>query len=142
MTKRPASIMMIEDNMTDIKRTRSALKHARVLNELTVFQQAEPALADLTDPSRPLPDLILLDLSLPGMSGLDFLQQVKAAPELKRIPVCTVSSSQAEADIAKSWDLGVVGYIVKPIDLATLQATMEHLATFYLEIVVLPPKSL
>jgi CheY-like chemotaxis protein len=135
---RPAQIMMIEDNPADQIVTKRALKRARVLNEVQIFETAETALTALQDASAATPDLILLDLSLPGMSGQQFLSHLKENSAFKHIPVAALSSSQAESDIVSSWDLGVIAYLVKPVAFGELCEIMEHLTALYLQFVVLP----
>ncbi len=134
--------MMIEDNPADQIVTKRALKRARVLNEVQIFDTAEAALTSLQNTSGAtpdlIPDLILLDLSLPGMSGQQFLSRLKEDPDFKHIPVAVLSSSQAQSDIASTWDLGAVAYLVKPVAFGELCEIMEHLTALYLQFVILP----
>lgn len=139
--KRPARIMMIEDNQVDIIRTTKALENSRFLNSLDTFEYAERALDSLRSSNADgdgLPDLILLDLNLPGMNGQEFLAAVKADSELRRIPVVALTSSDQDSDIIRSWDLGVAGYIVKPIGMDTLLDVIDTLGHLFFELVVLP----
>lgn len=135
---RAARILMVEDNEVDSMRARKALETARFLNEITEFEYAEAALEYLQDPDVPLPDLVLLDLNLPGMSGQEFLALVKADDRFKRIPVVALTTSESDQDILSSWDLGVSCYIVKPVTLPRLSEVMDQLGGLYFEMVTLP----
>ncbi len=130
--------MMIEDNEVDSMRARKALAGARFVNEISEFEFAEAALESLRNPDNPIPDLILLDLNLPGMTGQEFLAAIKAEVPLKRIPVVALTTSETDQDILSSWDLGVVGYIVKPVTLARLAEVMNQLTGLYFEMIALP----
>lgn len=136
--RRPARIMMIEDNEVDSMRAREAFQGARFLNDIVEFEYAEAALEHLNDPNTQHPDLILLDLNLPGMSGQEFAAALKAEAELKGIPVVALTTSTADQEILSSWGLDVVCYIVKPVTLARLSEVMDQLAGLYLEMVTLP----
>ena len=132
--------MMIEDNETDILRASAALRQTDVPAFSSVHTQAERALVQLRDETHALPDLILLDLSLPGISGLEFLEEVKADARLRSVPVCTLSSSEAGADIARTWELGVVGYIVKPVKFSSLIEALRALTDYFFDAVSLPSR--
>ncbi len=137
---RPARIMMIEDNEVDLLRARQALQAARFLNDITDFEYAESALEYLNDESKDLPDLILLDLNLPGMSGREFLAIMKASSRARHVPVVALTTSEADNDILASWELGVAGYIVKPVSLSRLSEIMDQFVGLYFEMVVLPSR--
>ncbi|MCB0918776.1 MAG: response regulator [Actinobacteria bacterium] len=134
---RPATILLIEDNQMDALRTIQALNETHFLNEVRCVSRAEDAQQLLLSGEQF--DLILLDLSLPGMSGQEFLSWVKAEPELRRTPVVVLSSSEADQDIARAYDTGVSAYLVKPVSLAKLTESVSTLGVFYFEMVVLPP---
>lgn len=109
-------ILLIEDDEVDAKTVRRALRDLHVTNPLDLASNGEEALADLQDQARTLPGLILLDLNLPVMSGIEFLKLVKADPRLRRIPVVVLTTSRLEMDKVASFDLSVAGYMVKPVD--------------------------
>jgi two-component system, chemotaxis family, response regulator Rcp1 len=115
------NILLVEDNPADAYLTTMALQEAHLCNELHVVEYGEHALSFLrhqepyTEVSRP--DLIILDLNLPRMNGLEVLSKVKADPAICTIPVVVFSTSQAEQDISQAYRLGVVQYFVKPNDL-------------------------
>ncbi len=135
---RAAQIVMIEDNRVDRIRATKALASVKLLNELHTYERAEEAL-DAFANKVVHPDLILLDLNLPGMSGQEFLAEIKKEPKLCQVPVVALTSSEADEDVVSAWGLGVSAYIVKPVDLAGLSQVMQELAEFYFEVVVLPP---
>lgn len=140
--QRPARILLVEDNLGDVILTRRAFKEAKLVNELTVATTGEEALAILRKEGEyhkaETPDIILLDLNLPQMSGQDVLKTVKAERSLKHIPIVVLSSSQANQDVVKSYDLHANGYIVKPVSLEKFHEVVQKLEAFWFTIVVLP----
>ncbi len=113
-TKRP--ILLVEDDEVDQMTVRRALKEIRVTNCLDIARDGMEALELLRDDSRERPGLILLDLNMPRMNGIEFLRVVKQEAELKRIPVVVLTTSEEEQDKVGSFDLGVAGYMLKPAD--------------------------
>jgi len=109
-------ILLIEDDQVDTMVVRRALKELHVANRLEHVENGEEALAYLRDPTRDRPCLILLDLNMPIMNGIEFLQVVKADPELKRMPVVVLTTSDEQKDKVESFELGVAGYMRKPVD--------------------------
>ncbi|MBA2530818.1 MAG: response regulator [Nocardioidaceae bacterium] len=134
-----AQILMIEDNATDVLLTREALAEGHVLNDLEVMCRGEEALAHLYDPAVSRPDLILLDLHLPGMSGQDVLIRLKNAPDLRSIPVVVLTTSDDEADVLAAYKHHVNAYVRKPVDLTTsFISIVSQTSNFWLSIVTLP----
>ncbi|WP_340121087.1 response regulator [Methylobacter svalbardensis] len=109
-------ILLIEDDQVDTMVVRRALKELHVANRLEYVENGEEALAYLRDPAREHPCLILLDLNMPVMNGIEFLQAAKADPELKRMPVVVLTTSDEQKDKVESFELGVAGYMRKPVD--------------------------
>ena len=109
-------ILLVEDDLVDTMTVRRALKDLRVTNQLICTTNGEEALEYLRDESKKKPCVILLDLNLPKMNGLDFLKIAKGEEELKKIPVVALTTSKEGRDIAESFSLGISGYIVKPVD--------------------------
>jgi len=142
---RPAELLLIEDNYGDALLVREAFLSAKIRNNLTVANDGEEALNMLwrrgEHIKQPAPDLILLDLNLPGMDGREVLQTIKNDPRLKRIPVIVLTSSKAEIDILKTYDLRANGYIVKPVTFDRLQEIVASLETFWFSVVVLARSS-
>ena len=140
----PIEILMVEDNPGDVRLTREALRDGKVRNTMHAVEDGEMALDFLyrrgayTDAARP--DLILLDLKLPGKSGLEVLADIKADEALRRIPVVILTSSQADQDIARSYDLHANAYVSKPVGLDQFVAAVKAIEGFWLEIVKLPPE--
>lgn len=139
---RPAEIMLIEDNRGDALLASRAFKDADIENNLTVARTGEEALALLRGetaaaPKR-LPDIILLDLNLPGASGDRILAAIKGDDRLKHIPVIVLSNSGAEADVARSYDLHASAYVVKPIDLKKFREVVTTIQQFFFLVAVLP----
>lgn len=137
----PIEILLVEDSKADIRLTREALVEARVRNVLRVATTAEAALEILHDPEVVLPDLILLDLNLPGMDGKEFLRTIKNDPKLELIPVVVLTTSRAEEDILRAYRLKTNCYVVKPLDLAQFIRVIESVQDFWLSVVKLPPKA-
>ena len=139
---RPIEILLVEDNPGDVRLTQEALKDAKVLNEMSVVEDGVEAMAFLRGEGqytgRPRPDLILLDLNLPKKDGREVLAEVKAAEQLRRIPVVVLTTSSAEQDILKSYDLHANCYITKPVDLDQFVSVIKAIECFWLTAVKLP----
>ncbi len=112
----PRPILLVEDDTVDAMTVKRAFKDLRIANELALVGNGEEALQYLRDPSNDKPSIILLDLNMPRMNGIDFLSIAKRDSELRRIPVVVLTTSQEEQDKVDSFDLGVAGYIIKPVD--------------------------
>ena len=137
-------ILLVEDNPADVRLTQEALREGKLRNTLTVAETGEKALAMLSrrppHADSPKPDLILLDLNLPGRSGREVLAEIKADPDLKRIPVVILTTSKAEEDVVKSYNLHANAYITKPVDLDKFMQVVRSIESFWLTVVLLPPQ--
>ncbi len=137
---RPAEILLVEDNKGDVVLTKEAFKTSKIKNHISVANDGEMALqmlrreAPYEDAS--LPDIILLDLNLPKVDGREVLEAIKEDDELRRIPVIILTSSQADMDIIKSYDLHANAYIAKPMDLQSFERIVVALEHFWFEVVV------
>ncbi len=109
-------VLLVEDDSIDAMTVRRAFKDLKILNPLASSANGEEALAYLTDPSNEKPCVILLDLNMPKMNGIEFLKVAKADTHLRKIPVIVLTTSREESDIVQSFQLSVAGYIVKPVD--------------------------
>ncbi len=140
---RPIVILLVEDNLGDIRLTREALKENKVRNAMDVVNDGVEALAFLRregpHENAARPDLILLDLNLPKKGGLEVLAEIKADDALKSIPVVVLTTSQAEQDIVRSYNLYANAYVTKPVDLEQFIAVIKSIEDFWVEIVKLPP---
>lgn len=138
----PVTILLVEDNPGDVRLTREALKEGKLLNILYDVNDGIEALAFLRQKDEhanvPRPDLILLDLNLPRMGGLEVLAEIKADQELRRIPVVVLTTSQAEQDVLRSYNHHANAYVTKPVDLDQFIAVVKSIEDFWLEIVRLP----
>lgn len=143
--QRPAQVLLVEDNLGDAMLTKRAFKSAKISNELTVAKSGEEALAILLKEgdysTAPMPDLILLDLNLPQLSGQDVLDFIKNNENLKHIPVIVLSSSKAEQDVIKSYNLHANGYVVKPIGIDNFNEVIQKIEAFWFTLVVMPDPS-
>lgn len=137
---RPAEILLVEDNEGDVVLTREAFKAAKLRNNLNVVTDGEMALQFLNKnppfESAPTPDLILLDLNLPKLDGREVLNQIKSDTDLRRIPVIVITSSNAETDVVKSYNLHANAYVTKPVDLQSFENIVQALEHFWFEVVV------
>lgn len=138
-TTNPIEILLVEDNPADVRLTQEALREGKVKNNLSVARDGEEALAFLRREGQARPDLILLDLNLPRRDGREVLKEIKADPELRRIPVVVLTTSSAEVDILKSYELHANCYITKPVDLDQFITVVKSIDDFWLTIVKLPP---
>ena len=138
----PVEILLVEDNYGDVLLTREACEGPGTRIRLSVASDGEEALAMLRGEREGYvcyrPDLILLDLNLPRMDGRELLAVIKAAPILQRIPVIVLTSSKAEIDILKSYDLKANSYIVKPVEFQRLQEVVVSLESFWRRVASLP----
>jgi two-component system, chemotaxis family, response regulator Rcp1 len=139
---RPIDILLVEDNMGDIELEREALGMGKLHNTLHVVQDGVAAMDFLRKSGKygksPRPDLIILDLNLPKKDGRQVLAEIKEDEDLKRIPVIILTSSRAEEDILKTYNLHANCYITKPIDLHQFLHVVQSIEEFWLSIVVLP----
>lgn len=138
----PIDILLVEDSPADVDLTREALEDAKVRNTLHVVSDGVAAMEFLRQEGdyadAPRPDLILLDLNLPKKDGREVLADVKADPALRRIPVVILTTSEAEQDILRSYDLHANCYVTKPVDLEQFISVIKSIEKFWLVIVKLP----
>jgi two-component system response regulator len=142
---RPITILMAEDDADDRMLTKEALDESRVLNDLRFVEDGVELMDYLqrrgkySDPaSSPLPGLILLDLNMPKKDGREALREIKSDPELRRIPIVVMTTSKAEEDIFRSYDLGASSFITKPVTFDRLVELMKTLGDYWVEFVELP----
>jgi CheY-like chemotaxis protein len=138
-------ILMADDDADDRTMTKEALEESKLTNEFRVVENGEELLDYLrrrgkfSNPeSSPRPGVILLDLNMPRMDGREALKEIKADPELRRIPVVILTTSKAEEDIYRTYDLGANSYIMKPVTFDGLVEVMRGLGRYWVEIVELP----
>jgi CheY-like chemotaxis protein len=112
------SILLVEDDIVDVMSVKRALRELNCTNTLNVAGNGEEALARLNNQDHPLPGIILLDLNMPRMNGIDFLKLLKIDERLRRIPVVVLTTSKEEKDRLESFNLGAAGYMVKPVEYA------------------------
>lgn len=141
---RLAEILLVEDNEGDIELTKEAFEEAKLRNNLHIAEDGDEALDYLFKRNgyedAVIPDIVLLDLNLPGTDGREVLEAVKADPALKRIPVIVLTSSQADKDIIESYDLHANCYIVKPVNASKFMQVVQSVENFWVDIVCLPSK--
>ena len=142
---RPITVLMADDDEDDRLMARAAFERARLANALRFVGDGEELLDYLrrrgawSDPATsPRPGLVLLDLNMPRKDGREALREMKADPDLRRIPVVVLTTSQAEEDILRSYDLGANSYVAKPVTFEGLAETLRVLGTYWFQIVELP----
>jgi len=135
-------VLLVEDNPGDVRLTKEALKEGKMLNRVTVVKDSVEALSFLRRQGKYAdagqPDLILLDLNLPKKDGRQVLAEIKADPGLKRIPVVVLTTSSAEEDILKTYDLHANCYVTKPVDLEQFMRVVKSIEDFWITVVKLP----
>jgi CheY-like chemotaxis protein len=135
-------VLLVEDNPGDVRLTKEALKEGKLLNQLTVVGDGVEALSFLRKQGiyadAPQPELILLDLNLPKKDGREVLAEIKADPDLRRIPVVVLTTSSSEEDILKIYDLHANCYITKPVDLEQFMGVVKSIEDFWVSVVKLP----
>ena len=133
-------ILLVEDDRVDVMTIKRALKEINVTNQLHIAGDGEEALALLRDPENENPCIILLDLNMPRMNGLEFLRVAKQDESLKRIPVIVLTTSTEEQDRVDSFNLGVAGYMIKPVDYQQFVEVVKAI-DLYWTLSELPPET-
>lgn len=141
------TILLVEDNPSDIELTKRALANANIANKLVVAEDGQEALDYLFGTGHyagrdaaPLLAVVLLDLKLPKVDGLDVLRRIRADERTKRLPVVILTSSQEEQDIAAGYDLGANSYIRKPVDFSQFAEAIKSMGLYWLVLNEPPPK--
>lgn len=138
-------ILLVEDNPADVRLTLEAMKDGKIRNRLNVVSDGEEALAYLRKKGKyanaARPDLILLDLNLPKIDGKEVLAEIKNDAHLKSIPVVILTTSKADEDILKTYNLHANCFITKPVELDKFIMVAKSIENFWLSIVKLPPNS-
>ena len=140
---KPVEILLAEDNPGDVKLTEKALERGNVINNLHVVNDGIEALSYLRKEDeyadKPRPDLVLLDLNMPRKGGIEVLEAISEDPELRRIPIVVLTSSEAEEDIVQSYDLHANAYLTKPVDFDGFLDIVSRIEEFWLSVVKMPP---
>lgn len=138
-------ILLVEDSPTDVMMTREAFDYYKVLNPLHVAGDGVEAMEYLRREGKhsaaPRPGLIILDLNLPKKSGREVLEELKADPDLMRIPVVVLTTSKSEEDVARTYGLHANCYITKPVDFARFTDVVRSINDFWFRVVTLPPRT-
>lgn len=142
----PIEVLLVEDDPGDVQLTKEAFEEHKVRNRLTVVSDGVDALAYLRrDPSvypdAVRPDLILLDLNLPRRDGREVLEEIKGDEDLRRIPVVVLTTSAADEDIVRSYNLHANAYVTKPVDFDRFIAVVRQIDEFFVSVVRLPPRA-
>jgi CheY-like chemotaxis protein len=139
---REVTILLVEDNPGDVRLTVEALREGKIANSLHVAPDGDAAMDFVHQRGAyrdaPRPDLILLDLNLPRKDGREVLEELKSDPELHRIPVIVLTTSNSEADVLRSYDLHANCYVSKPIGYDDFMSAVRSMENFWLKIVLLP----
>ncbi len=142
---RPVEILMVEDNPGDVELSLDALRSGKLLNHIHIARDGEEALDFLYKrgafAQAPTPDIILLDLNMPRMSGTEVLSLIKEDDTIKHIPVVVLTSSEADRDILDSYRLHANCYLVKPVNVEKFLYVLQNFEHFWLHIVNLPPQT-
>jgi CheY-like chemotaxis protein len=136
-------ILLAEDNPGDVRLTEKALDSGKILNNLHVVEDGVEAMKFLRQEGayadEPQPDLVLLDLNMPRKDGREVLDDMRADPELRRIPVVVLTSSDAEEDVVRSYELNANAYLTKPVDFDGFVDIVERIEDFWFSVVRMPP---
>ncbi len=139
----PIEILLVEDNPGDVRLTKEALKEGKVYSNLHTCKDGVEAMEFLRRQGRfkdaPRPDIILLDLNLPKKDGREVLAVIKKTDQLKHIPVVVLTTSKAEEDVLRSYELHANCYVTKPVDLDKFITVVQSIDRFWLTVVTLPP---
>ncbi|HEX7219887.1 MAG TPA: response regulator [Burkholderiales bacterium] len=139
----PIEILLVEDNPGDVRLTKEALKEGKVYSNLHTVKDGVEAMEYLRREGKykdvPRPDIILLDLNLPRKDGREVLEEIKRDEKLKRIPVVVLTTSKAEEDVLRTYNLHANCYVTKPVDLEKFMVVVKTIDSFWLTVVTLPP---
>jgi len=139
----PIEILLVEDNPGDVRLTKEALKEGKVYSNLHTVKDGVEAMEFLRRQGKykdaPRPDIILLDLNLPRKDGREVLEEIKSDELLKRIPVVVLTTSKAEEDVLRTYNLHANCYVTKPVDLEKFMVVVKSIDVFWLTVVTLPP---
>jgi CheY-like chemotaxis protein len=141
--EKPFHILVVEDNPGDVRLIEEALKEGVMAGHLVSWAtDGIEALRFLREAvvKRPIPDLVLLDLNLPGMDGRELLREIKATPTLRRVPVIVLSSSKADEDILRTYELNANAYVTKPVQVEDFIRTIRSLEEFWTTVARLPTR--
>ena len=134
------SILVADDDADDRAMIKDALQESRLANDISFVENGEELLEYLLNPKNTRPGLILLDLNMPKMDGREALKAIKGHPELKLIPVVVLTTSKAEEDIYRTYNLGVNSFVTKPVTFDSLVTIVREIGRYWFEIVELPGK--
>jgi two-component system response regulator len=133
-------IALVEDNADDEALTMRALNKHGIANDIVVLRDGVEALAFLLAPDKPLPQLVLLDLNLPRVNGLEVLQKLRAEPRTELLPVVILTSSNEERDLVNGYRLGANSYVRKPVDFVQFSEAVHQLGLYWLVLNQTPPR--
>ena len=133
-------IVLVEDNPDDQVLTLRALKKQNIANDIIVFNDGVEALGFLLDPEKPLPHLLLLDLKLPRLDGLQLLRRLRSEPRTQLLPVVVLTSSDEDRDVIEGYRLGANSYIRKPVDFNQFTEAVRQLGLYWLVLNQSPPR--
>jgi CheY-like chemotaxis protein len=141
----PIEVLLVEDDPGDVLMTQEAFEEHKVRNNLAVVNDGVEAVAYLRREGRyadaPRPDLVLLDLNLPRRDGREVLAEIKNDPNLRQIPVVVLTTSQADEDIVRSYELHANAYVTKPVDFERFIEVVRQIDDFFVSVVKLPPRA-
>jgi CheY-like chemotaxis protein len=141
---RPIEILLVEDDEGDVLLTTEALEASKITNVMNVARNGEEALRFLRRAEgyedAPRPDIVLLDLNLPRVDGRQVLAEIKADDDLRRIPIIVLTTSEAEEDVLRSYDLHANAYVTKPVDFDRFLQVIQSIDEFFVTVVRLPPR--
>ena len=140
----PIEVLLVEDDPGDVLMTQEAFADYKIVNRLTVVTNGEDAIAYMHKQGRfagaPTPDLVLLDLNLPRRDGREVLRDIKGDPDLRRVPVVVLTTSEADEDVRASYDLHANAYVRKPVDFDQFIAAVRAIDDFFITVVRRPPR--
>jgi CheY-like chemotaxis protein len=143
-SSRPIEVLLVEDDPGDVLMTQEAFADYKIANRLSVVTNGEDAIAYMRKQGRfgdvPTPDLVLLDLNLPRRDGREVLREIKEDPELRRVPVVILTTSEAEEDVLASYLLHANAYVRKPVDFDQFVAAVRAIDDFFITVVRLPSR--